>query len=205
MTFTRADLKRLRWPIGAALLLAAVGFSCFIASEHYLAQAKTARESTKGQREQAQKRVEQVAEEEREIRRNLVSYNKMVQRGMASQENRLDLIDAIAKIKNDRRLFEIRYSIDPQKALDYPGVSPSGPLDFVTSRMKLDMLLLHEEDLLDFLDDLTASGKAYVAVRNCSVSRLDRGPTAAASVVPRLRSECQVDLIALRQVKGTTP
>ena len=55
--------------------------------------------------------------------------------------------------------------------------------------------------MLDFLDDLTTSGKAYVAVRNCAVSRLDRGPTAPTSVVPRLRSECQVDLIALKQVK----
>src|SRR5438045_3980751 len=107
MTFTRADLKRLRWPIAAAVLLTAVGSACFIASEQYLAQAKAAREAAKTQREQAQKRVEQVAEEEREIRSNLLTYNKMVQRGMTSQENRLDLIDAIAKIKNDRRLFEI--------------------------------------------------------------------------------------------------
>src|SRR3954464_11031528 len=131
MTLMRADWKRLRWPIAAALLLACVGATCFIASEQYLARAKTAREATRAQRELAQKRVEQVAEEEREIRSNLVSYGKMVKRGMTSQENRLDLIDEIARIKNNRRLFEIRYSIEPQKPLDYAGLTSSGAVDFV--------------------------------------------------------------------------
>lgn len=202
MKISRADLSRLRLPIALALLLAAIGITFLVASERYLDEARRGQAAAKAQREQAQKRLEQVAEEEREIKSNLVYYNKMVQRGMEGAENRLDLVDSIAKIKNDRRLFEIRYNIDAQKPLDYAGISPSGAVDFVTSRMRLEMLLLHEEDLLEFLDDLEAAGKAFVAVRNCSVSRLDRAGISAAAVAPRLRSECQVDLIVL---KGTKP
>jgi hypothetical protein len=200
---SRADLSRLRLPIALALLLAAIGIIFLGASERYLDEARRGQAAAKAQREEAQKRLEQVAEEEREIRNNLVYYNKMVQRGMEGAENRLDLVDSIAKIKNDRRLFEIRYNIDAQKPLDYAGISPSGAVDFVTSRMRLEMLLLHEEDLLEFLQDLEASRKAFVALRNCSVSRIDRGGAPVGAVAPRLRSECQVDLIVLKQTKSS--
>jgi hypothetical protein len=201
MKLTRSDLRRLKWPIAGASVLVIVGAGCLMASDHFLSEARKAADAAKSQREQAQKRVEQVAEEERDIRSNLVYYNKMVQRGMASQENRLDLIDTIAQIKNQRRLYEIRYSIEPQKPLDYAGIRHSGAIDLVTSRMKLEMQLLHEGDLLDFLDDLTASNKAFISVRSCSVARLERSVVPSATLTPRLRSECQVDLIALKQLK----
>jgi len=198
---TQDDMRRLRLPMAATALLVLLGAACVTASDHYLGEVKNAREAARVQREQAQKRVAQVAEEEREIQENLVHYRRMVERGMAAQENRLDVIDVIARIKNDRRLFEIRYNIEPQKPLQYDGIVRSTPVDLVASRLKLEMLLLHEEDLLNFISDLEASRKGFVSVRSCIVSRIDRGTAPTPTVVPRLRSECEVDLVALKQVK----
>lgn len=202
MKIAREDYPKLRLPAAAALIFILLGAACVATVEHYLASAKAARDAAKVGRQQAQTRVEQVAEEEREIRQNLVHYQKMVDRGMVGQENRLDLIDAIAKIKKDRKLFEIKYNIEPQKALEYPGIAAAGRIDFVASRMKLDMLLLHEEDLLNFLSDLDNAGKSHVSVRDCTLSRIDRGTVSAQSNAPRLRSECRIDLIVLRQVQS---
>jgi hypothetical protein len=197
----RQDFKSLRLAIAAAGMLVLVGSGLVAGTQYYLSEARKAWEAARLQRQQAQQRLAQVAEEEKEIRENLVHYRRMMEHGMGSEENRLDLIDAIARIKNERRLFEIRYNIEAQKPLDYPGIVRATPVDFVGSRMKLEMLLLHEEDLLKFLTDLDATGKAYVSVRQCSVLRVDRGGVAPGSVVPRLRSECLIDLIALKQVK----
>ena len=200
MKIAREDYRKLAFPSAAAVVLVALGAAFVATTEHYLDAAKSAREAAKVRRVQAQTRVERVAEEEREISRNLVHYQKMVERGMVGQENRLDLIDQIARIKKERKLFEIKYNIDPQKPLDYPGVKPAGELDFVASRMKLDMLLLHEEDLLDFLADLDLAGKSHLSVRGCTISRSGAPPPS--SNAPRLRSECQIDLIVLRQVQS---
>ncbi len=202
MKVTRADVKELRLAIAAAAIMIILGIGCVAVSDYYLGQARNENAAAKQRRLEAQKRVEQVAEEEREIRRNLVSYQSMVSRGMASEQNRLDIIDEIARIKKERRLFEIRYDIEPQKPLSYPGMHPAGPLDFVGSRMKLEMLLLHEQDLLGFLDDLIGSAKTYISVRGCTVTRSDGGLPPFA-VAPRLRSECELDLIALKQSKGS--
>jgi hypothetical protein len=202
MRISREDYPRLRVPVAAALALAILGASCLALADYYLAAAKSAREGAKVRRIQAQTRVERVAEEERELRQNMTHYSKMVDRGMIGQESRLDLIDTIARIKQERRLFEIKYTIEPQKRLDYAGISAAGPLDFVASRMKLDMLVLHEEDLVNFLVDLDRAGKSHVSVRDCSIGRIDASFATSPSNSPRLRSECQIDLIVLRQERS---
>ncbi len=201
MKLGRADMKELRLAIGAAAAMIALGIGGVAATDYSLGVARNAREAAKQSRTEALKRVEQVAEEEREIRRNLVFYQTMSGHGMAGEQNRLDLIDAIAKIKKARRLFEIRYEIEPQKRLDYAGIRPAGAMDLVTSRMKLEMLLLHEQDLLAFLGDLKASEKAYISVRGCAVSR-EGAAASPLAVTPRLRSECQVDLVAVRRANS---
>lgn len=200
MKIAREDLVKLRVPLAFAALFIGLGVACLGAAEHLLDQARRGRDGAKNGRAEAQKRVERAAEEEREIKSDLARYQKMVARGMIAGENRLDMIDAIAKIKNERRLFEIRYSIEAQKRLDYPGISQAGNLDFANSRMKLEMLLLHEGDLINFLSDLTSIGGSYVSVQRCATTRVERGGTAT-SVQPRLRSECQIDLIVLRDTR----
>jgi hypothetical protein len=200
MNIRREDLKRLRVPAAIAVLLAALGTTVVVASDYYLGRATEGREAARMGRAAAQERVSKVSEEEREIRESLIFYQRMQGQGMIGQESRLDWIDAIAKIKSERKLFEIKYNIEPQKSLDYPGIAPMKGGDFLVSRMKLEMLLLHEEDLLNFLSDLRSSGRFHVSVRRCTMTRIERGSvTAGQALLPRLRSECQIDLITLEQ------
>jgi len=202
MNVTRDDLKRLRMPLAVAIVLLVLGAASLIASGYYLDEASTARDATRQTRVAAQERVLRVAEEEREIRDDLVYYEQMGQRGVVGEQSRLDWIESIARIKNDRKLFEIRYNFEAQRPLDYPGLVATGTADFVVSRLKLDMLLLHEGDLLNFLADLQAGIKAHVSVRNCAVTRIERGAAPGATTLqPRLRAECQVDLVSVRGIK----
>jgi hypothetical protein len=202
MNIARDDFRRLRMPLAAAIVLLALGAACLISSGYFLDAAKAAQGATRQSRVAAQERVSRVSEEERGIRDDLVYFEQMRQRGVVGEQSRLDWIESIAKIKNERKLFEIRYNFEAQRPLDYPGLVATGAAEFVVSRLKLDMLLLHEGDLLNFLTDLQAGIKAYVSVRNCTVSRIQRGTApSATSLQPRLRAECQVDLVSVRGIK----
>jgi len=65
--------------------------------------------------------------------------------------------------------------------------------------VKIDLELLHEEDLLNFIDDLTRRGKPYLSVRSCDVQREARaGGSGGAALSPRLRADCVFDLITIR-------
>lgn len=198
MNISAEDLKRLRLAIAAAAVLVGIGVALLLLSENKLDAARQARQAAMAARTAAQDRVARVAEEEREITQNLQHYQKMVQRGMVGTENRLDWIDTIAAIKAQRKLFDISYNIEPQKPVDYPGVQEAGTSDFVASRLRLQMALLHEEDLLIFLVDLQKASRSFVSVRRCSISRLDRGAVPAGASGPRLQSDCLLDLITLK-------
>ena len=143
MNFSRDDLRHLRVPIALAILLSLLGAACYGVTKYYVDQASAARDASRLTRVGAQERMAKVAEEEREIRENLVHFERMQKLGMVGEQNRLDWIEAIAKIKNARKLFEIRYNIEAQGSVDYPGVVATNAADFVVSRMRLNMLLLH--------------------------------------------------------------
>lgn len=193
------DLKRLRLPIAVGVVLALAGVACHFAAGDYLQETRKLGVATSAQRAEVRTRLASANEEEREIKANLQQYQALAARGVVGEENRLDWIDTITAVKNERRLFNIGYSIEPQKELDYPGFVPGGGVNFVVSRVKIEMQLLHEEDLLNFIDDLTKRGRSYLAVRSCNVQRAERG--GGTTLAPRLQASCVFDLITIRHNK----
>jgi hypothetical protein len=202
MKFVPSDLKRLRLPLAACVALACAGAACYFAADDYLQETKKLAATTSAQRAEVQARLASANDEEREIKANLQQYQTLAARGIVGEEKRLDWIDTITAIKTERQLFNIGYSIEPQKPLDYPGFSPGGGVNFVVSRVTTQIQLLHEEDLLKFIDDLAKRGRSYLAVRSCDVQRLDRGSSGGGTTLsPRLKATCVFDLITIRHNK----
>ena len=200
MKLGASDLKRLRLPMAACLALALAGAACYFAADDYLQETKKLAATTSAQRAEVQARLASANEEEREIEANLQQYQALAARGIIGEEKRLDWIDTITAIKNERRLFNINYSIESQRALDYPGFGAGGGVNFVASRVKMDIQLLHEEDLLNFIDDLTKRGKSYLSARSCDVQRAERG-SGGTTLASRLQAACVFDLITIRHNK----
>ena len=199
MKFSRTDLKRLRLPLAACLVLVLAGAGCYFAADRYLQQTKKLAAAVSAQRAEIQAKLASASEEEREIKASLQQYQALAARGMVGEEKRLDWVDTVTAIKNERRLFEIRYSIEPQEELDYSGFTPGSGVKFMASRVKMNLQLLHEGDLLDFVDELARRGKPYLSVRSCDVRRESRG--SGKTLAPRLRADCVFDLITIRHDK----
>lgn len=200
MKLGASDLKRLGLPIVACVVLALAGVACYFKADDFLQETKKRAAATSAQRAEVQAKLASANEEEREIKASLQQYQALAARGIVGEEKRLDWVDTITAIKNERRLFNISYSIEPQKPLDYPGFAAGGGVDFMVSHVRIEIQLLHEEDLLNFIDDLAKRGRSYLAVRNCDVQRMDRG-SSATTLAPRLRASCVFDLITIRHNK----
>jgi hypothetical protein len=197
MKLGRRDLKQLRLPVAGCLVLILAGVACYFAAEAYLQETKQLGAATSAQRTEVQARLASANEEEREIKASLQEYQALAAHGIVGEEKRLDWVDTVTAIKNERRLFNIGYSIEPQQELAYPGFSPGGGVKFVASRVKINMQLLHEEDLLNFIDDLSRRGRSYLSARSCDVQREDRG-VSGTTLAPRLQANCVFDLITIR-------
>lgn len=200
MKFGAKDLKRLGLPVAVCLALGLVGVAGYFAADRHLEDTKKQRAAIAAQRTEVQGRLDRANEEEREIKANLQQYRALAARGITGEEKRLDWVDTLTAIKSERRLFNVSYSIEPQKQLDYPGFGAGSGVYFMTSRVKINLQLLHEEDLLSFIDDLAKRSKLYLSVRSCNIQRTDRG-SGGTVLAPRLQADCAVDLITIRHNK----
>jgi hypothetical protein len=201
MMLERSDLKRLRLPLVAALLLAGVGATALVVTENNLAESEQLRKAGHDRYVAARAQLAKVSEEEQEIRNNLVLFKQISDRGMTGAEKRLEWIEALATIQKKRRLFQVQYNLDPQRPVDYPGVAqkqPGGAGIFMASRVKLELQLLHEEDLLNFFSDLRGSGESFASLRSCSISRAEGAGAGGGPLRPRLRASCVLDMITLK-------
>ena len=195
MKFTTEELKKLALPALAALLLLGAGGGLIWGADAALKAALRQAALAQRERQLSTERLARIAEEEREVKEKISVYQHLKALNIIGEERRLEWADAIARIRAQRELLDVRYRVERQRLLlSAPG--KPGNVDFYASAMRVDLQLLHEEDLLRFLSDLRDSGNAYYAVRNCSMTRTGNAG-GGATMVPRLRADCNIDLITL--------
>ena len=195
MTFTQDELKKLAGPVLVGLALLAVGFLLIKLADNSLRAENERLAAAKVERTQSAERLARIAEEEREVNAKLNVYQQLKQINVLGEERRLEWADAITRIRTQRELLDLRYRVEAQRLLTSAPGKPAN-VDFFASTMRVDLALLHEEDLLRFLADLRASGNAYYSVKKCQVSRTGQAATGT-NIIPRLRAECEIDLITI--------
>ncbi len=153
MTLTREELRKLLLPGLAALALLAAGAGLVWGAQQSVRSAQLRLAAAEADRKESTERLTRIAEEEREVKEKLDVYQQLKQLNILGEEHRLEWADAITRIRNQRELLDLRYRVDRQKLLISAQGKPAN-VDFYASTMKVELALLHEEDLLRFLADL---------------------------------------------------
>lgn len=195
MNPTSQDFKRLVLPILAFALLIGAGVALIWWSQQVLVASKRQLAVVSAERAQNTQRLLRIADEEREVKEKIAVYRRLKDLGILGRERRLEWADAIKRIRSQRDLIDLRYRVEPQRPLVSVQGNP-GTVDFYASTMRLNLALLHEEDLFGFLTDLRNSGNAYYAIKRCALSRTGVPPTAA-NLAARVRANCDIDLITV--------
>ena len=195
MRFTREELKRLMLPFAVALALLGAGAAFIWSAGGVLRTAQGELAAAQAERRQNNERLARISEEEREVSEKIDVYNRLKNLNILGEERRLEWADAITRIRTQRELLDLRYSVERQRLLSSAAGKP-GNVDFYASTMKVELALLHEEDLLRFLADLRQSGNAFYAVKKCALARTGQAVTGA-TMTPRLRADCEIDLVTL--------
>jgi len=195
MNFSAEELRKLAAPLVllVALLAAGAGLIYWIEQEQRATHQQLA--GAREQRNQARDRLTRIADEEKEVSDKVEVYRRLKNLHILGEERRLEWADAMTRIRNARELLDLRYSVGRQQTIASVPGKPAN-VDFYSSTMKVDIALLHEGDLLGFLHDLRESGNAFYSVKRCAVRRTGIAATGT-SIVPRLRAECDIDLITI--------
>ncbi len=113
--------------------------------------------------------------------------------GMIGDENRLAWIEAIKRIQNSRKLVSASYEIEPQQTIAAKVPLALGSYQLRGSRMHVELGMVHELDMFNFLDDLRAAG--LFTVQDCQIKRNDI--PAEAVGLARLSASCTLIWLTL--------
>lgn len=195
------DLARLRWSL-ALLAAAIVAGAALVAFTHRtVTKAEASDRQLSTRLSEIRGRIARAHDEEQDLRGRIRRYQELAARGIIGQEERLDWVEQIARIKAARRLLDVKYELSPQApigATELPGGAAAGPYEIMSSTMKLQMQLLDEDDLLGFLDDLRQAVHALLLVRECKIERTS-GNAGQGGVAAQLLADCTIDWVTLRE------
>ena len=197
---TAADFKKIQWNLLFLFLALGLGVAAVYGAKQFAQKVQVTHQQAKNERNDVRNKLARAQDEEIELRAKIARHQQMTAMGVIGQEHRLDWVERIRQIKQDRKLIDLQYELSPQKQVDSAIVPVDGPgFEVMASPMKLQLQMLHENDLLSFLGDVRSSStQAYVRPKQCSLQRLPpqakEQPNSAL-----LKADCHLDWITLRE------
>ena len=194
MKFSLRDLQKLQWHalLAAILLILAVALGLW--SQQRSKQAQAERAVADNQLQQIDKRLRQVRTEEQEIKARTALFQQLEKSGITGEEKRLEWIELLRELQQQLSLPGMNYEFGPQISLD----SVAGAAyAYHSSHLRIQLRLVHEEDLLNFTQQLQQRAKALVLLRSCRISRV----TDATSIA-QLGADCDMEWVTLRRASG---
>jgi hypothetical protein len=190
------ELKSFRLPLIVLLTVIALAAGAIYYTDLLLKQTTTALARQKSDFQTAQSRMRQSGDEKNTIVQYVDKYRDLEKTGFAGEEQRINWLDALRNANSKAELFGVNYQIGVQRPYQYASELGSSNITLQESTMELDMRLLHEGDLLRFLDALRAQQVGLFHVKECTLLRTDRTETLRNQ--PYLSAKCALVWITAR-------
>lgn len=197
MKLSTSDFPLMRRSILAMCASALVSAVILYSSGEYAESARKEKLNAQNMLKDARHRLTIALQDEENMAIYPAEYGALLKQKIIGDDQRLDWIEGLEKIRQKNLVMDFRYSIAPQKAYAPQPPIDSGNFDIGYSEMKLQFDLLHEAQLLSFFDALRADIKGWYQLEGCTMQRtsadLEEGQTS-----PRLKAECNGGWITLK-------
>ena len=112
-----------------------------------------------------------VDQDELIIKEQYPRFVNLYRRGIVGEEKRLDWVEILKNAAATLKLPGLRYEITSREAYSPAFPLVTGPYQVSTSTMKLELGLLHENDLASLLQDLDEKAPGIYTVKECKLTR----------------------------------
>lgn len=171
MKLYKRDLKMMRSSLTslAVATLCSTALILFATQQSELAQQDW--HLAQRQLRAAQTQFDNAKQDQDNVDSYLGEYTASLEQKLIGTETRLDWVENLEKLRAQKLVVGFRYSIEPQKLYAAQPAIASGNFDIHYSRMKLELELLHEGQLITFLDALRNQIKGWYHLERCEIKR----------------------------------
>ena len=194
MKLTKRDLPKLWLPLTVMLALIAVAGLLAWATHLDADKADRERNAAASAKIQIEQRLRQASSEEQEIKQRAQLFQQLRNSGLAGEERRLDWIETLRDAHRELRIPGMTYEFGAQSKLDAGDESTQ---TWFSSPLRLQLRVVHEEDLLRFLARIQKNAKALVIVRSCKLSALTRQADGREAMA-QFAAECEMQWLTVR-------
>jgi len=199
MKLSRSDLPILRWSILAACASALISASMIYLNSAHIGNTHNELLHARKMRNDARTRLVAAHEDRDNMSIYSKEYGDLLKRKIVGDEQRLDWIEGMEKLRLMNLVWDFRYNISPQKTYTPNPPISSGNFDIRYSEMKLQFDLLHEAQLVDFFAALPKKIPGWYQLEGCTLSRsapAEENPAMSSGV--QLKAECTGGWITLK-------
>lgn len=195
MKFSSADFTLIRWSVLAVCSSALVSAIMLYSSGHYSDKTRQNLQNATNADNEARNRLNAALEDKESMAIYADEYGKLIARKIIGDEQRLDWIEGLEKLRKQNLVSDFKYSIAPQKNYSPQPAIAGGNYSILYSEMKLNFDLLHEEQLLNFFDTLRLQNAGWYQLDGCTLKRNEGADPAAQA---NLKAECTGGWITLK-------
>lgn len=135
MKLGTADFPKLQFSLLLAVLMIAIGAGAVYFSLNGSKSAKLRLMAAQNEQSDfAGKLFQRVRSEENEIKQKSAIFNDLRSRGVIGDEQRLEWVELLKEVRDQRKLIDLKYEIAPQRSLDAKQIDG---YNFFSSEMEL--------------------------------------------------------------------
>ncbi|GAB5605440.1 hypothetical protein [Sideroxyarcus sp. TK5] len=173
MSFSTDDLGEIKWSLLACLL--SVGIAVGMIQYSATLQQQSLKELQQAQRQLSTARDQLLTaqNDQENMSSYQLEYDALVAQKVIGNEQRLDWIEGLEKLRRQNLLPDVKYTIGPQTAYTPNPPLNAGNFALSLSPMSMELALLHEGQLLDFFEALSRQMPGWFLLDNCALSHAD--------------------------------
>ena len=189
MTFSQADLPYIKWSLATFLVIFSLGGSAVLYSQKFASDAQKAKKMAQQQVKEARTKLNAARDDQQNMATYQIEYSAIQRRAIIGNEQRLNLIEELDKLRSRNHVLDFKYSIAPQQAYKPTPAVDSGNFDLKLSPMTLQLALLHEGQFINFFDSLRHDMNGWFILEKCT---LERSPGSAQNDTSsaQLKADC---------------
>ena len=201
MKFSKPDFILMRSSILAISISLAISAVVLYSSGIYSEKTQKDLRNAQNMLNDARNRLTAANEDKENMSIYAEEYGTLSENKIVGNDQRLDWMEGMEKLRRQNLVTDFRYSIAPQKIYTPQPPINSGNFDIHYSAAKLQFDLLHENQLLKFFNILHDQIKGWYQLEGCTLQRVAPENTNAntnTAASTHLKAECNGGWITLK-------
>ena len=200
MRLSGSDFSLMRQSILAVCASALASAIILYSSGEYAESARNDRRNAQNMLNDARSHLATALQDQKSMAIYANEYGMLIEQKIIGDDQRLDWMEGLEKIRRKNLVADFRYSIAPQKTYAPQPPVDSGNFDIHYSEMKLQFDLLHEAQLLNFFAALRTDIRGWYRLEGCALQRFNAAGenNDAPAATAHLKAECSGGWITLQ-------